>query len=98
MTRRVSSPDAPGEVSSSSGSSDSFHSDDRGPGLTRCHLTKMSVGDRLRKQRIAAGMTQEQLGARLGVSSRTVSRWEKNEVDLDRADAIQWLEQQRMTA
>jgi transcriptional regulator with XRE-family HTH domain len=33
-------------------------------------------GDRLREARIAAGMTQEQLGFELGVSKSAVSAWE----------------------
>ncbi|MFT4178753.1 MAG: helix-turn-helix transcriptional regulator [Thermomonas sp.] len=33
-------------------------------------------GDRLREARVAAGMTQEQLGFELGVSKSAVSAWE----------------------
>lgn len=35
--------------------------------------------DRLTEARKAAGMTQEQLGAKIGVSSVTLSRWEKSD-------------------
>jgi len=35
-----------------------------------------SFGDRLRAARIAAGMTQEQLGFALGVTKSSVSAWE----------------------
>jgi len=37
-----------------------------------------SFGDRLRAARIAAGMTQEQLGFALGVTKSSVSAWENN--------------------
>ena len=35
--------------------------------------------DRLTEARKRAGMTQEQLGAKIGVSSVTLSRWEKSD-------------------
>lgn len=37
-----------------------------------------SFGDRLRAARVAAGMTQEQLGFALGVTKSSVSAWENN--------------------
>lgn len=37
-----------------------------------------NFGDRLRAARIAAGMTQEQLGFALGVTKASVSGWENN--------------------
>jgi transcriptional regulator with XRE-family HTH domain len=37
-----------------------------------------SFGDRLRAARIAAGMTQEQLGFALGVTKSSVSAWEND--------------------
>lgn len=36
----------------------------------------MSIGERILKLRKAAGMTQEQLAEKLGVSRQTVSKWE----------------------
>lgn len=37
-----------------------------------------SFGDRLRKYRAAAGLTQEQLGFAIGVTKSSVSAWENN--------------------
>lgn len=37
-----------------------------------------TFGDRLRRLRTAAGMTQEQLGFRVGVTKATISAWENN--------------------
>lgn len=37
-----------------------------------------SFGDRLRTARVAAGMTQEQLGFALGVTKSSVSAWEND--------------------
>ncbi|WP_082925684.1 helix-turn-helix domain-containing protein [Xanthomonas nasturtii] len=37
-----------------------------------------SFGDRLRKYRTAAGLTQEQLGFSVGVTKSSVSAWENN--------------------
>lgn len=37
-----------------------------------------SFGDRLRKYRTAAGLTQEQLGFAIGVTKSSVSAWENN--------------------
>jgi transcriptional regulator with XRE-family HTH domain len=39
-------------------------------------ISMKSFGDRLREARIAAGMTQEQLGFALGVTKASVSAWE----------------------
>lgn len=38
------------------------------------------VGDRIRKARRNAGLTADQLAARLGVSKRTLLRWEAENV------------------
>lgn len=46
-------------------------------GLVAEWANKMkSFGDRLRESRIAAGLTQEQLGFALGVTKSSVSAWE----------------------
>jgi transcriptional regulator with XRE-family HTH domain len=39
----------------------------------------MSFGDRLRKAREKAGLTQAQAATRWGVSKRTVEHWEKGQ-------------------
>jgi len=36
----------------------------------------MSIGDNIRNMRLSKGMSQEELGLKLGVSSNAVSRWE----------------------
>ena len=36
----------------------------------------MDLGQRLKEARLAAGMKQEELAARLGVSRQTISNWE----------------------
>lgn len=36
----------------------------------------MNIGDKIRQLRLKAGMTQEQLGIRLGISPQSVSKWE----------------------
>ena len=36
----------------------------------------MNIGDRIAEYRMRSRMTQEQLGERLGVSNRAVSKWE----------------------
>lgn len=41
--------------------------------------TGFTLGDSLRKARKSANLDQDQLAARLGVSSKTVSRWERDE-------------------
>ncbi len=38
------------------------------------------TGQQLRARRQAAGLTQVELSERLGVTSNTVARWERNEV------------------
>ena len=45
------------------------------------------IGQRLKTLRKEKGLTQEQLGERLGVSSRSVSRWE-NGVNLPDFDLL----------
>lgn len=39
-------------------------------------LAMETMGDRIRHQRVARGMTQEQLGKHVGVSKSAVSQWE----------------------
>ena len=41
----------------------------------------MQIGNKIRRMRINAGMTQEQLASKLGVSGQSVSKWE-NEVSM----------------
>ena len=47
----------------------------------------MNIGDRIAEYRMRSRMTQEQLGERLGVSNRAVSKWECGE-SLPGADMI----------
>lgn len=48
-------------------------------------MDQVKIGHFLKELRLEKGMTQEELAARLGVSNRTVSRWENgvNMPDLD---------------
>lgn len=39
-------------------------------------MSKVSFGARLKAARLQAGLTQEQLGARLGKGQREISAWE----------------------
>lgn len=39
----------------------------------------MSLGENIRRERLALGMTQEQLGQLLGMAPQTVSKWEREE-------------------
>ncbi len=39
----------------------------------------MKIGNKIRQMRIKAGLTQEQLASKLGVSGQSVSKWE-NEI------------------
>ena len=43
----------------------------------------MSIGDNIQATRLAAGMTQEQLAAEVGVSRQTVAKWESGETSPD---------------
>ena len=45
----------------------------------------MSLGENIRAARKAAGLSQEELGERLGVVSQTVSKWERDESSPDAA-------------
>ncbi|MCL2532396.1 MAG: helix-turn-helix domain-containing protein, partial [Oscillospiraceae bacterium] len=40
---------------------------------------KLYFGESVRRLRLAAGLTQEQLAQRLHVSFQTISKWERNE-------------------
>jgi len=42
------------------------------------HLAALTVGQRIRLRREASGLTQDQLGRRIGVRFETVSRWERD--------------------
>lgn len=39
----------------------------------------MSLGENIRKNRLALGLTQEALGEKLGMAAQTVSKWEREE-------------------
>ena len=39
----------------------------------------MSLGENIRKNRLALGLTQEALGEKLGMAAQTVSKWERDE-------------------
>ena len=41
----------------------------------------MKIGDKIRQMRKSAGLTQEQLATKLGVSAQSVSKWE-NEISM----------------
>ena len=45
----------------------------------------MKFGENLRKQRMKAKLTQDELAKKMEVSSKTISRWEKEDVALDEA-------------
>lgn len=49
--------------------------------LSRTHpdLPRWTLGDRIRKAREHRGWTQRELASRLGVSLRTISRWERGD-------------------
>ena len=38
----------------------------------------MDIGNKIKQLRLHAGMTQEQLAAKLGISAQSVSKWENN--------------------
>ena len=48
----------------------------------------MTIGDRLRNLREHIGLTQEDVGKRIGVSKATVNRYETGEIDIKRTIAI----------
>lgn len=48
----------------------------------------LSMGDRIRQQRLKCGMTQEFVAERLGVSRQAVSKWEKGLSDPSTANLI----------
>ncbi len=41
-------------------------------------MSKLSISKMITKLRVAMGLTQEQFGARVGVTLSTVNRWENN--------------------
>ena len=49
---------------------------------------KMYIGENIKLQRTKAGLTQEELAQRLGVSNKLVWSWEKNRTE-PKADAVQ---------
>lgn len=44
-------------------------------------MIKLNIGDRIRLVRKSAGLTQKELGEKLGVSEKTVSSWEINRTE-----------------
>jgi len=50
-----------------------------------------TLGDHLRKQRLDLGISQRELGGRLGVSKASVEHWERNQVKPSRTLAIELL-------
>ena len=36
----------------------------------------MSIGENIKKVRVGAGLTQKQLGERLGITSQSIAQWE----------------------
>ena len=42
-------------------------------------MEKLQFAERIRKFRISRGLSQKELGERLGVSNRAVSKWERGE-------------------
>ena len=50
------------------------------------HPTDVHVGHRLREVRIMRGLTQTQLGERLGISFQQVQKYEKGRIELVLAD------------
>lgn len=48
----------------------------------------MDIGLRLRSLRESKGMTQEEVGKRIGVTKATVNRYETGEIDIKRTIAI----------
>jgi predicted ATPase/transcriptional regulator with XRE-family HTH domain len=54
-------------------------------------MTETSFGDLLRRQRIAAGLTQEALAERAGVSARGISDLERGARELPRKDTLRLL-------
>lgn len=52
----------------------------------------MNIGDRIRQLRDSAGLTQEDVGNRIGVTKATVNRYETGEIDIKRTIAIKLAE------
>jgi transcriptional regulator with XRE-family HTH domain len=46
---------------------------------TGVHIPTWTLGDRIRKARRDAGLTAEQMAATVGVSAKTLTRWENDE-------------------
>lgn len=65
------------------------------PRLAKCGLVSAehpSTGNELKALRIAAGLSMAQLAERLGVTERTLRRWEHDDLaDVDRAEAMRLL-------
>src|SRR5215211_8779545 len=54
-------------------------------------MTETGFGDLLRRHRLAAGLTQEELAERAGVSTRGISDLERGARGLPRKDTLQML-------
>ena len=48
----------------------------------------MNIGDRIRQLREQLGLTQEEVGNKIGVTKATVNRYETGEIDIKRTIAI----------
>lgn len=46
-----------------------------------CKVTYMNVSERIKTQRLASGLTQDQIASRVGVTRVAVSHWERGEAD-----------------
>jgi len=51
----------------------------------------MTMGDRIRKLRLAAGWTQQELAERAGLSLTTISKLERNHMEPSRVSTVQRL-------
>ena len=48
----------------------------------------MKAGSRIRERRLAAGMTQQQLAEKVGVSKATISQWESGEIRMIKGENL----------
>lgn len=75
------------------------HASNMGPGLAKCHRTNLAahgVGPTLRAMRCALGLSRDDLAAALGTSRRTIRRWELDQIQIDRAEAMKWMLSRRV--
>ena len=57
---------------------------------TISQLMQLTQGERLVRARKVAGMKQEHIATALGKDVRTIGRWEREEVVIQRAELIAW--------